>query len=111
MLGAIYSPWKVTNTVSIITTDASPLMAKVHNDGERQPLILEGDAATAWLIPDLTQDEMKDLMVFQYPDEQLTTYRTVDAIYNAKKDTNVPAAIKPYERPKPNVLDLYDLGD
>jgi len=109
MLGGIYSTWKGTNTVSIITTDASPLMAEVHNDGERQPLVLDGDAALAWLIPDLTQMEMTDLMRFEYPDEKLTTYRTIDGIYNAKLNTDVPAAIKPYQKPKSDVLWLFDL--
>nr|WP_090332498.1 hypothetical protein [Dyadobacter koreensis] len=84
-------------------------MAEVHNDAQRQPLILDGDAATAWLIPDLTQTEMTDLMKYKYPDEKLTTYRVMDGIYSAKVETNKPGAIMPYERPKPDLLTLFDL--
>ncbi|TKT84720.1 SOS response-associated peptidase [Dyadobacter frigoris] len=108
-LGGIYSVWQNEPTVSIITTDASPLMAKVHNDGERQPLILEGDAALAWLVPDLTEEEMKNLMLYQYPDEKLDTYRVMDGIYSTKIDTNKPAAITPYVRPPFDALTLFDL--
>lgn len=108
-LGAIYSVWKGIPTFSIVTKDATPRMAYVHNDGERQPLILTGNAALSWLIPNLTQDEMADLMLFPYPDENLESYRTVDGIYNAKLDTNVPEAIQPYERPAFNALDLFGL--
>jgi len=110
MLGAIYAPWNGMNTVSIITTDATPLMAEVHNDGERQPLILDGDAALAWLIPDLSKTEMRDLMYYEYSDDKLNAYRTMDGIYNAKLNTDVSAAIKPYEKPKSDVLWLFDLG-
>ncbi|TDE10805.1 SOS response-associated peptidase [Dyadobacter psychrotolerans] len=108
-LGAIYSVWKGIPTFSIVTKDATPKMAAVHNDGERQPLILTGNAALSWLIPNLTQNEMINLMEFPYPDDQLDAYRTVDGIYNAKQNTNVPEAIKPYERPAFDALDLFGL--
>jgi putative SOS response-associated peptidase YedK len=108
-LGAIYSVWKGMPTFSIVTKDATPKMAAVHNDGERQPVILTGSAALSWLIPNLTQKEMGDLMLSPYPDEQLEAYRTVDGIYNAKQDTNVPGAIRPYERPAFDALDLFGI--
>ena len=97
MLGGIYSPWQGTNTLSIVTTDTSPKLATVHNEGLRQPLILDGDAALAWLIPDLTEDEMEGLMVNNYPDEKLTTYRVMNGVYDNTKNTNVPAVIEPYD--------------
>lgn len=108
-LGAIYSKWNGINTFSIVTTDASPKMAEVHNDGERQPLILTGNAALSWLIPDLTQDEMKNLMLFQYPDEKLTAYRTIDGVYHNGIKTNVAEVIQPYQRPPFNALDLFGI--
>ncbi|REA58180.1 SOS response-associated peptidase [Dyadobacter luteus] len=106
-LGAIYSKWNGMNTFAIVTTDASPKMAQIHNDGVRQPLILTGDAALSWLIPDLTQNEMSDLMEFKYPDDKMEGYRTIDGIYNARQDTNVPEAIQPYERPPFDVLEMF----
>lgn len=105
-LAGIYSNWKGINTVSIVTTDASPKMAEIHNDGKRQPLIMTKEVVYAWLS-NLNQEEMMDVMAFQYPDDQLTAYRTVDGIYNAKLDTNIPSAILPYEQPPFSVLDLY----
>ncbi|QRR01342.1 SOS response-associated peptidase [Dyadobacter sandarakinus] len=106
-LGAIYQSFKGENTVSIVTTDASPELARIHNDGRRQPLILTGDAARTWLTPDLTKEEMSNLMLFQYPDEMLVTYRTLDNIFHSRIDTNVPEAILPYQRPKVDVLGLF----
>jgi putative SOS response-associated peptidase YedK len=106
-LGAIYSVWQGEHTFAIVTKDATPLMAKVHNDGERQPLILSGDAALSWLIPGLAQNEVESLMLFDYPDAKLETYRVVDGIYNARQDTNVPEAIKPYDRPPFDALELF----
>lgn len=106
-LGAIYSVWQGEHTFAIVTKDATPLMAQVHNDGERQPLILSGNAALSWLIPDLNQEEVESIMMYDYPDTKLESYRVVDGIYNTRQDTNIPDAIKPYERPPFNVLDLF----
>lgn len=108
-LGAIYNVFQGVPTFAIVTKDATPLMAKVHNDGERQPLILTGNAALSWLIPNLTRSEVEGIMNFDYPDEKLEAYRTVDGIYNAKQDTNVPGAILPYERPAFDYKELFGL--
>jgi putative SOS response-associated peptidase YedK len=108
-LGAIYSKWNEINTFSIVTKDATPELARVHNDGERQPLILTGEAASSWLRPDLTQDEMKLLMEFHYPDENMVAYRTVDNIYHAKVDSNIPEAIQPYTRPPFDFKTLFEM--
>jgi len=53
---------------------------------------------------------MKNLMMFQYPDDELIAYRTVDGIYNSRLDTNLPGAIKPYERPPFDVLNMFGVN-
>lgn len=89
-LGGIFSVWKGMPTFSIITVPASPLMEQVHNEKKRMPLILDGDQADAWLIPDLTQAEMSDLMI-PYPDDsKLEAFRVMDQVLNTRVDTNVP---------------------
>ncbi len=95
-LGGIFCKWKNTYTFSIITTNASPLMAQVHNEGWRMPLILENENLEKWLRKDLTQAEMEKLMV-PYPyDEKLVTYRVMDGVFNARMDTNLPEVIYPH---------------
>lgn len=41
----------------------------------------------------------------------LNGYRTEDGLYNARQDTNVPAAIQPCDRPPFDVLDLFGFND
>src|SRR5690606_8054921 len=48
-LGGIWSKWNDLYTFSIVMVEASPLLAEVHNEKKRMPLILEGDYAEAWL--------------------------------------------------------------
>nr|WP_229203411.1 SOS response-associated peptidase family protein [Dyadobacter jejuensis] len=93
MLGGIFTHWQNQYTFSIITTDAGPHMAAVHNEGERMPLILDGPEAEAWLSPQLTQAEMKALMVPYADESRLKTYRVMDGVFNARKDTNCPEVL------------------
>lgn len=58
----IYSQWKDTttgiirNTYSIITTEANPLMAEIHNTKKRMPVILKPEDEKRWLEHQPYQD-------------------------------------------------------
>ncbi|ERM81378.1 hypothetical protein P872_09665 [Rhodonellum psychrophilum GCM71 = DSM 17998] len=94
-LGGIYSVWNNIPTFSIITVPASPLLAEIHNERKRMPLILDGDAADAWLLQDLAKEEMADLMVPYPHDELLEGYRVMDGVTNTRLNTNVEEVLKP----------------
>lgn len=90
-LGGIY----YNDTVSIITTEATPLMASVHNQGMRMPLILDQEnLKEKWLSRDINQEEMAQLMLNQPDDEQLTAFRTIDGVMNSRVNTNVPEVVR-----------------
>ncbi len=59
------------------------------------PLVLDGDAAEAWLIQDLSREEMTDLMVPYPHDEKLESYRVMDGVTNTRVDTNVEEVLRP----------------
>lgn len=67
-IGGIYDNWinkstgEINTTFSMVTTEANPLMSKIHNLKQRQPLILTSIDADNWLRTDLKQDEIIDLM-------------------------------------------------
>jgi putative SOS response-associated peptidase YedK len=104
-LGGIYNG----ETLSIITTDASPLLARVHNDGKRMPLIFsEEQDRERWLDPGLLPGDMEALMESRPGDERLTAYRTIDGVMNAKIPTNVPEVIQPFSGPNFGVLPLFE---
>lgn len=94
-LGGIFSVCQGMPTFSIITLPASPLLEEVHNEKKRMPLILDWDQADAWLLPDLTQAEMSDLMI-SFPDDlKLDDYRVMDEVLNTRVDTNIPKVTNP----------------
>lgn len=66
--GGIYETWvnketgEEINTTSIITTEANPLMAQIHNSKKRMPLILTGENMHQWLNPKLEKENIQELM-------------------------------------------------
>lgn len=54
-LGGLYSHWinpedgKEINTFSLLTTEANPFMAEIHNIKKRMPLIMDAENAKTWL--------------------------------------------------------------
>lgn len=64
-MAGIYSGWKneMTGqsfyTFSILTTEANPLMAYIHNTNFRMPVIIHRDEEEKWLFPELKDDEIK----------------------------------------------------
>jgi len=53
----LYDQWEdiesgqTVGTFSIITTEANPLLAKIHNQKERMPTILRQEDYDFWLLP------------------------------------------------------------
>lgn len=76
--------------------EASPLLAEIHNEKKRMPLILEKEKAEAWVLADLTKAEMTDLMQPYEHDNKLSAYRVLDGVTNSRLNTNVPEVIEPY---------------
>ncbi len=51
----LYSQWvdkttgEIKNTYTILTTEANPLMAEIHNNKKRMPVVLKREDETKWL--------------------------------------------------------------
>lgn len=67
-LGGIWDEWvnsktgEIIKSFSIITTEANPLMAEIHNSKKRMPLILLKDIEKLWLSKDLPAEEIKPML-------------------------------------------------
>ncbi|QDO95274.1 SOS response-associated peptidase [Formosa sediminum] len=103
-LAGLYSVIDTYITFTILTKEASPLFARIHNKKNRQPLIL-GEAQTAsWLSSDTSDTEIKDLLKFSYNESLLQTYTVNKAIFSPKEDSNVASSIVPFHYPEFNTL-------
>jgi len=64
-LGGIWSEWtdkttgEIIKSYSIVTTEANELMAEIHNNKKRMPLILEPDQEENWLKGEEINDFIK----------------------------------------------------
>lgn len=104
-LGGIADRWvnkltgEVTDTFSIVTTPANPLMAKIHNRKLRMPFILPEEHIRDWLNPHLDDDAISALM--QPLDEQLMQAHTISKrITSRTQNPDAPESLLPFEYPE-----------
>lgn len=110
LLGGIYDYWvdrstgEIHRTYSLVTTEANPLMAKIHNLKKRQPLMLTKELADAWLNPNLNENDIKELM--QPMKEEMMTAHTIKKI--SPKNANIfdERLHDEFEYPELQILDL-----
>jgi len=110
-LGGIYDEWvnrdtgEIFNTFAIVTTEANPLMAKIHNLKQRMPLILAKQNTKDWLIPNLQETDIKALM--KPLDESLMTAYTISKrITSRKENPDAPETLQPFIYPELAPIDI-----
>lgn len=101
LLAGIWDAWEsldpsdeasgpLVTSMSVVTTPPGRYMAKFH---DRSPLLLEGESALAWLLPDLKEAEIREFMR-PSADAALEAYRVSKAANNARnKSEEVRQAI------------------
>lgn len=91
-------------TMAILTREASPFFADIHNVKKRQPVILHGIAEQTWLDPDLEQEDVRELLETAYPDEKLEGYPVSKDLYKSKIDSDHAEILSRYYYPELNTL-------
>ncbi len=99
-MAGIWSEWKhgdaAKRTFSIVTTEANPMMARIHNSGKRLPVILPREKERTWLERGLPRADIVKLM--KPYDEKLMDAFTVSRLVSTPgAEKNVPEAIQPFE--------------
>lgn len=102
VLAGLWSEWQnpetngIINSFSIVTTEANPLMAKIHNNPKikspRMPLIIPEEIEDDWLRPVENEEDKKliEELIQSFPEEQLKSHtvrklRGKDYIGNVKE--------------------------
>ena len=91
-------------TVSVVTTRANPLMARIHNNPKlpqpRMPVILHKEVEDQWLAPltDKADQEMLQDLLIPY-DEEFLEYYPVPRLRGKEAVGNDPAVLQPVEYP------------
>ena len=83
---------EITNTFSIITTVANPLMEKIHNLKKRMPLIIKKEDEAIWIDKNLSKHNILSL-IKPFDENQMTAYTVSRDANNVRFDRNQPQLI------------------
>ncbi|RYY64833.1 MAG: SOS response-associated peptidase [Chitinophagaceae bacterium] len=101
----IYSHWtepetgELYRTFSILTTEANPFMARIHNTKQRMPVILPREAWSRWLDPELPKEQVQELLC-PCPEGFLQAHTIDRAIGRPGADSNHEATLAPVDYPE-----------
>jgi putative SOS response-associated peptidase YedK len=99
---------EIKGTFSLITRPGNELLRKIHNSGPnayRMPLFVPKKLEQKWLLPDLNDEEIKEVLHFELPSEKLKAY-PVYTIRTNKPRPDHKGLLEPYTWP-----DLPPLGE
>ena len=95
----IWAEWKSSQsartTFSIITTEANPMLEKIHNTKKRMPVILRPEDEKRWLEKGLKPEEISS-MLRPYDENEMEAY-TISRLITSKEEKNVAGVIAPFE--------------
>ncbi len=103
-MAGIWSEWNGRETFSILTTEANPLMARIHNTKKRMPVILPTEVEEAWLNPDLTEADIRALCR-PLPEGMMAAYSISRLITSRYDDSNTPEVMQRQDYPE--LSDLF----
>lgn len=81
-MAGIWQPWtdavtgEYVESLAIVTTTAigHELMSQVHNSKLRMPTILNEDLAYRWMFEDLTENQITEIAITQFPSNEMQAY-------------------------------------
>jgi putative SOS response-associated peptidase YedK len=95
---------------TIITTEANPLMAKIHNKKKRMPAILRKEDESKWISNSIDKEESMALLK-PFDEKEMEAYTISKMITTKGIDPNVPAVLKPFQynnlEPLPSQQSLF----
>jgi putative SOS response-associated peptidase YedK len=89
---------------SIITKQANPFMAEIHNSKKRMPLILDKSFEKEWLKPTLSKNSIIEIIETSFMTKELEAYAVSKNVTNSRLISNTIDILKPYYYPELNTL-------
>jgi len=87
-------------TYTLLTTDANPLLAAIHNTKKRMPCVLTPEAEQTWLHEDLSSREVLALLADAYPASRMHSHSISKRITSRTDPSDVPEVMKPASYPE-----------
>lgn len=89
------STGEITQTFTIITTSASPLMERIHNTKLRMPVVLRKEREMEWISGDISLLKRKHILL-PVDDSDLAANTVAPNLSSPGADPSDPGIIKPY---------------
>ncbi|MFM7709590.1 MAG: SOS response-associated peptidase [Ferruginibacter sp.] len=105
----LYAHWtdrqtgEVVTTFSILTTEANPLLARIHNQKQRMPVIIPADRCHEWLSSSLSVNQISSFLT-PFSSEHMAAHPISRRITERGVDSNGPALIEPHHYPELSLL-------
>jgi len=97
-IAGLWDEWKNDNqtlkTFTLLTTNANPLLEKIHNIKKRMPVILNHNDEKAWLDTGIPLEAAQDLLK-PFDADKMEAWPISKLIVARDADTNTPEAIEP----------------
>lgn len=91
-------------TCGILTREAMPYLAQIHNQKKRQPVILPRNIEQVWLDNTLNEEDILNCINFNYNEEDLESYPVSKKLQKPSEDSDIPEILEPYNYPELNRL-------
>ena len=94
-MAGIWDEWvdkttgEVIKSFSLVTTEANPLMAWIHNDGQRMPVILPMERQMDWLDSSLSKEEVL-AMTISYDQDKMDAHPISKIFSSRTAITDIP---------------------
>jgi len=88
---------EISRTCTIITTEANPLMEKIHNTKKRMPVILNKDMEQDWISGEPSLLKRRKLLQ-AYNESDLKAYTVTPRLSSHQAEPSDPRMIEPYEQ-------------
>lgn len=103
--GGICASWtdketgEIIHSFSILTTDANPMLARIHNLKQRMPVIIPPGAYQRWLDPELSADDIRRYF-HPYPQDHMQNHTISKRITSRSENSNAPETLEPVTYPE-----------
>lgn len=86
-------------TFTILTKEATPLFAKIHNSKKRRTVVLTKETEKIWLSDSHGESEIQEIIDNDLPDSEFKAYPISKDIYSPKVNSNRKDISKPVDYP------------
>lgn len=96
-LAGIYAVAGEWVTFTILTKEATPMFAEIHNKKNRRPVILQDDDIEGWLNDNLQESDVMDIIDDDLPDAEISAWPISTDLYKRNGEGDRPDIIERVE--------------